>query len=312
MSTQLQQRLPQRIEYPTLLVALAIFGGYVLLTLNFSRLPVWLAAPTLSLLLSWYGSLQHEIIHGHPTRSQRFNQLLGCLPLSLWLPFPIYRRTHLVHHRSRGRILTDPLDDPESYYLLPGSYARLDPLRRSLFRFNDTLLGRLIVGPLLMVTRFYAGEAQRLARGDRRYLSAWLWHVAGVALVLGWTGVVCRIPVAIYAGLVVYPSISLSMVRSFAEHRADPDPSLRTAVVESNPFWGLLFLHNNLHIVHHALPRLPWYALPAEWRRLRESSLAERARNAGMVYPGGYLEIARRYLLRPVISVEHPGPLADR
>ena len=312
MTAELQPSLRQRIELPTLLVALVILGGYGLLTLGFTRLPPALAVPLLVVLIAWYGSLQHEIIHGHPTPSQGFNTLLGFLPLALWLPYPIYRRTHLVHHRAGGRILTDPYDDPESYYLPAGSDARLDPVRRALFRFNDTLPGRLIVGPLLMVTRFFSGELRRLARGDTRYLGAWLWHVAGVALVLAWTHLVCHIPVAVYLGLVVYPSISLSMVRSFAEHRADPDPALRTAVVEANVFWGLLFLYNNLHIVHHALPRLPWYALPAQWRQMRDGLPAARARRAGMVYPGGYLEIARRYLLRPVISVDHPGPASTQ
>ena len=147
-----------------------------------------------------------------------------------------------------------------------------------------------------------------MLRGDYRNLPTWLWHAAGVILVLAWTSRVCGIPVSVYAGLVVYPSIGLSKVRSFAEHRAHADPQLRTAIVEANPFWGLLFLYNNLHIVHHALPRLPWYRIPAEWRRMRDSALAQRAEQVGMIYHGGYAEVLRRYFVRPVISVEHPGP----
>ena len=59
-------------------------------------------------------SLQHEIIHNHPTRWRRLNRALGTWPLVLWLPFEIYRRTHLQHHNDNR--LTDPLEDPESYY----------------------------------------------------------------------------------------------------------------------------------------------------------------------------------------------------
>ncbi len=307
-------KIPARpgLEWPTLCVALTIMGGYLALTWEFERLPLWLAAPCLSVLITWYGSFQHETIHGHPTRSRRINIWLGSLPVSLWIPYLVYRETHLVHHRYRGRLLTDPVADPESFYLAPGAYERLDPLRQALFRFNDTLLGRLIVGPLLALSMFFASEARRLLRHDDRHLGAWALHLASVAALLSWVVAVCHIPLSVYVGLVVYPSISLSLVRSFAEHRADDQPYLRTAVVEANRLWGLLFLYNNLHIVHHALPRVPWYELPAVWQRLRTSPLAVRADQAGMVYHGGYLEVFRRFLLSPVITVEHPLPVAGR
>jgi fatty acid desaturase len=310
MNTRIADR--PRFEWPTLFVALLIFGGYLALSWQFNRLPAWFAAPCLSVLIAWYGSLQHETVHGHPTPFRWVNHGLGSLPLSLWIPYPIYRETHLVHHRHRGRTLTDPVADPESFYLAPDTYARLDPLRRALFRANETLLGRLTIGPPLAVCRFLAAEARRLAHGDHHFLSAWSWHLLGVAVVLGWIVGVCGIPPLTYVAFIVYPSISLSMVRSFAEHRADPDPRLRTAVVESDGFWGLLFLHNNLHIVHHDLPRLPWYALPAEWARMQGSALAIRADRAGMIFRGGYGEVFRRFLLRPVIGVEHPAPIAGR
>jgi len=301
-----------RFEWPTLFVALSICVGYLTLSWQFERLPLWFAAPCLCVLISWYGSLQHETVHSHPTPWRRVNSWLGSAPISLWIPYPIYRETHLIHHRYRGRTLTDPVTDPESYYLAPGTLARLDPLRRALYRFNDTLLGRLTVGPALTVTRFYAGEARRILRGDQHHVWTWMRHFIGVAVVFAWIVGICRIPAVTYVAWVVYPSISLSMIRSFAEHRADADPRWRTAVVESNWFWGLLFLFNNLHVAHHARPRLPWYALPAEWARMRGSVLAEGADRAGMVFHGGYAEVFRRFLVRPVISVEHPAPTAGR
>jgi len=45
------------------------------------------------------------------------------VPLSLWLPSIAYRRNHLVHHNNER--LTDPLDDPESYYSDPESWSHL-------------------------------------------------------------------------------------------------------------------------------------------------------------------------------------------
>jgi fatty acid desaturase len=132
-------------------------------------------------------------------------------------------------------------------------------------------------------------------------------HAIAVAFVLLWTTGICRIPVAIYVLCVVYPSISLNLLRSFAEHRADPQPPLRTTAVEAHPLWGLLFLNNNLHVAHHAHPALPWHQLPRAWRQMRAAAVG-----SGVVLHRGYLQVAARYLFRPVISIEHPGGAGDR
>ena len=44
------------------------------------------------------------------------------------------------------RRLTDPLDDPESYYLTPEQWEGMSPFMRLLWRFDQTLLGRVTVG----------------------------------------------------------------------------------------------------------------------------------------------------------------------
>jgi hypothetical protein len=77
-------------------------------------------------------------------------------------------------------------------------------------------------------------------------------------------------------------------------------------VVETNPLLSLIFLYNNLHVVHHDRPALPWYALPAAWRKLQADGGDAAARAAGMVYARGYLDVIGRYLVRPAIDVEHP------
>jgi len=130
----------------------------------------------------------------------------------------------------------------------------------------------------------------------------WARHSVGVCFVLAWVVVVCHIPLWIYVALIVYPSVSLNHVRSFAEHVADSDPRLRTRVVEAHPFWALLFLNNNLHIAHHAKPKLAWFQLPHVWRQMRAPAL-ER----GLVFAGGYGEVMRKHLLRPYIRLDPDG-----
>src|SRR5215475_9908210 len=66
-----------RLELPTLAVAFAVHGGFLLLTWYFRGLPLWLAAPLAALVVAWHGSFQHETIHGHPTPWRRINRALG-------------------------------------------------------------------------------------------------------------------------------------------------------------------------------------------------------------------------------------------
>ena len=52
------------------------------------------------------------------------------------------------------------------------------------------------------------------------------------------------------------------MLRPFLEHRWGERPYERNASVETNSLMGLLWLWNNLHIVHHLHPTMPWYDIP--------------------------------------------------
>jgi fatty acid desaturase len=281
---------------------LLIFGGYGGLMWFFREMPLWIAAPLTAIWLTWYGSLQHETIHNHPTPWRRINALLGSLPLALWIPYRVYRVTHLQHHRHGGRGLTDVFKDPESFYLHPGMLAKHGHLRRALHLANCTLAGRLALGPALSVYGFWRSEIRKILAGDSARKAIWARHVCAATLVLFWVTQICHVPLHTYFLCVIYPSISLTHLRSFAEHRADVESTKRTVAVEGGHLWSLLFLNNNLHIAHHAYPRLPWYELPAAWRQLRGHFL-----DRGLVI-GGYLEVVQSYLLRPVISPEHPGP----
>jgi fatty acid desaturase len=292
----------RRWELPTWGVALAVYVGFFVLTWNFRHIPLWLAAPLGSLLLAWHGSLQHETIHGHPTRSRRINALLGAPPLALWMPYAVYRESHLRHHRQRGHDLTLPGRDPETHYLPAGTVARMGWFRRAIVTATTTLAGRLALGPALAITSFWTQELRRIAAGDRLRRRLWLRHAAAASAVMIWVVGVCGISPPIYVGLIVYPSLSLTLLRSFVEHRAARDASARTTAVEAHSAWALLFLNNNLHIAHHARPSLPWYDLPGLWRQLRPAVMDDPE----LVIRDGYGAIFRRYLLRPANTVEHP------
>jgi len=285
-----------RFEWPTWLLAAAVYGGWLALTYWTTALPWWLVLPASAWIMAWHGSLQHEVIHNHPTRKPWINTAIGFLPLGLWLPFLRYRELHLAHHRDQ--LLTDPLEDPESFYMTDEAWARRGPMSRAARRFLNTATGRLLFGPMVAVARFLRKESAALIAG--RHWAVWACHALGVVAVLFWVEVVCGIPFWRYVAMFVYPGLALTALRSMAEHRAAPDPDHRTAIVEATPLFGLLFLHNNLHVVHHRYPGMPWYALPRHYRLNREAFIR---RNNGLVYRG-YREVIGRYLLR-----EHDQPV---
>jgi len=284
-------------------IAGVLYSGFGLLTWYYHALPWWLVAPLGGYLVAWHGSLQHEVVHGHPTPWKGLNELLVLPSLWLLMPYGVYRDSHLVHHADER--LTDPVEDPESYYLSTDEWVRCGILTRSFLWLHNTSLGRLALGPLRLLWRTFAGEALRFIRGDFRNLHAWLLHCVSCALVLGWTMGVCRIPLAAYLGLFVYPGLALTLLRSFAEHEAREVVDERSAVVEAGPVMSLLYLYNNLHAVHHAEPHLPWYRLAQRYRVARAAVLE---RNGGYRFPG-YGAIVARYLLRPRQPVAHPLPV---
>lgn len=302
MSVTKARRRPfwRRAELPTWGLATAIYGGWLLLTWHFSSLPLWLSAPLGGWLVAWHGSLQHEAIHGHPTRSRLVNTLLVGWPLWLYLPYPLYRDSHLAHHASRS--ITDPFDDPESWYVDRARWDALPAPVRGFHWLHATLAGRLLLGPLYVVARLLADELRRLARGDLRHLRAWAVHAIVVAAILTWVVGVCGISLGSYLLCFAYPGLALTLLRSYAEHRPADTQHRRTALVETGPVFGLLFLHNNLHSLHHAKPRLPWFDYPRLYRSERASLLA---RNGGFLIPG-YGALLRRHAFRAKGAPIHP------
>ena len=292
--------LGRRIEWPTIALAIIIYGLWFGTTLFWRDLPWWALAALGAWTIAWQMNLQHEVIHGHPTPNRVVNKAIGVWPLSLWLPFSTYRSTHLRHHQDAN--LTDPFEDPESYYWTMAGWTNLGPVGRALARVQSTLLGRMVLGPAWLMTRGVGRELRDAWRDKPGARTVLLWHLVQCAPVLIWVIGVCGMPFWVYVAAFVYPGMSLAMVRSFAEHRASPEANERTAIVENAKILGPLFLFNNLHAAHHLRGGLPWYRIPTFYR-LNRAALIER--NGGLVY-NSYLEVARRYLLKPHDSPLHP------
>jgi fatty acid desaturase len=288
----------QRIEWPTVALIVLCHGLWA-----FAGAMIWPAAPAqalalMALMAALHSSLVHECLHGHPTRNRHVNEALVALPLSLIYPYRRYKATHLAHHCDER--LTDPIEDPESYYKARWQHERMPRWLQGLLVVNNTMLGRFVLGPVLGGAGFLAQEA-RLVRLDAPGLRrAWALHLAGVVPVLGLVWVF-GIPLWLYVLAVVWPSLSLISIRTYAEHRWHDVPEGRTIIVERSPL-AWLFLHNNLHIVHHQMPGAAWYALPRLYAEQREHW---HALNHGYVYRN-YWQMFRAHALRAKEPVVHP------
>jgi fatty acid desaturase len=293
------QTAPRAIEWPTLIVFAATYALWALATTLLWTLSPTLAIVAATLAIAQYSSLTHEVLHGHPFRSRSFSEALVFPGLTVFVPYLRFKDLHLQHHFDPA--LTDPYDDPESNFLDPAVWARLSGPRRALLRFNNTLFGRMLVGPAVSAWALVKGDVTAIRRGEHRVTLAWGLHAGGLALVGAWLEWVGAMPVWAYL-LAAYLGWSLLKIRTYLEHRAHETARARTVVIESRGPLSLLFLNNNFHVVHHMRPTVAWYDLPALYLGNREHYLR---RNDGYVYRS-YVDIFRQFLFRAKDPVPHP------
>lgn len=291
-------------DWPTLW----LFGGCIgVWVLALCLPPGWAGLSFLLLVfaLTLHSSLSHEILHGHPFRSEAATTALGVIQPGLFVPYLRFKRLHLAHHNDAN--LTDPYDDPETNYLDPQVWARMPRWVQMLLSLNNTLLGRIIVGPAIGMLSFIRCDLKMIIAGDWRVAMDWVVHLPGVVLVL-WIVSLSSVPMWAYLAA-CYAAQSVLKIRTFLEHQAHARASGRSVVVEDRGVLAFLFLNNNFHVVHHMHPTVSWYRLPALYRAHRSRYLR---RNDGYVYRS-YGQVFRQFLVRRKDPVAHPlwQPRAD-
>jgi fatty acid desaturase len=277
------------IEWPTVALVAACSATWmsVVWLIGFNQL--WWALPLLALPIALHSSLQHEVIHGHPTPWRWVNVLLVFPAPGLYLPFHRFEDLHVLHHHDCE--LGDPHGDPESPYISDEDWRTLGAASRNVRRFNNTLTGRLLIGPPVSLARLITGDVFRVLSG--RWIVVWHWlaHAVALAPVLIWLNI-SGVPLWAYALLAAWPGMTILMLRTFAEHRWHPEVAGRSVTVDHGGVFALLFLNNHLHAAHHHSPGLAWYRLPKLSRRLDVDGqiIGERFR--------GYGQIARKWGVR--------------
>lgn len=287
-------------EWPTWLLIAVIYAGW------FGTLAYWreigpLPATLLMIWWSaWYMSLQHELLHGHPTPWAWFNRLFGFAPLAIWYPYRLYRDSHLRHHIDFQ--LTMPALDTESTYVSPAKWADMNEPMQKLYWFNKTFWGRMLVGPAIAIVTSWSEAIRQPLRGDCSKVPMWLAHFAMLTGMLWSIRETFGVQPVYYILAISYPAQSLAMIRSYYEHRPAAEHKQRIVLNEAGWVLRLLFLNNNLHLVHHDLPSLPWYLLP----RIYDGRRHAYAARSGGFHIRGYGELMRRFGFRPIDAPVHP------
>ena len=283
-----------RGEWRTIAVIVAIYGLTVLTVLRHEVLTPWLTIPVLSVLGAWHLSMQHETIHGHPFRHVWLNDLIGSIPITLWIPYFSFKKDHIEHHQSD---LTHPGLDNESYYVSPEAWASAGKLRKAAYWANRTILFRMFVWTIVSTVTYLWSKIRLMLRGDKQTWFAMSTHVAGLVVVVYFVRSVAEMPLWQFALGTTYGGRILNAIRPFPEHKYQSDTEVRTAMVMAGPFMSLLMLNNNLHVAHHEEPGVAWYEVPNMSARV---DAVERAREAGLLYEGGYAEVFRKFSFKPM------------
>lgn len=284
-----------RREWRTVALAAAVYGGTAAVVAWHDLLGPWISVPLLAWFGAWHLSMQHEVLHGHPFKQQFLNDFIGSIPVTLWIPYLAFKKDHLEHHVSD---LTNPALDNESYYVSQEQWDKAGKIRRAAWTANRTILFRMFVWTIVSTISYVLSVLKRAIGGEKGDRLAVALHIIGVAFVVYLVSL-SSMPLWQFALGTVYGGRILNAIRPFPEHKYQSGVETRTAMIMAGPFMSLLMLNNNLHVAHHDEPWVPWYGYQALARRV---NAVDRAREAGLLYEGGYAEVFRKFSFKPVDS----------
>ena len=246
MSSHIAPALPytraRSIEWPTVALAILIYGGWLALTLFWRAIPLWLLMPLggvagrLAGLAAARGDARPPDApsSASTTRSAGRRFRCGCpirsISSAIW---PSSRRAADRPARRSGVVLRDG----ERLGRAAGVAAR--PAANSTRRCS----GGMLVGPAFMIGFFLADECQAGGRGRAAGGAAsgrGTTPSASLRCSSGWRSV-CGMPLWLYFVGFVYAGGALTRIRSFAEHRFAERHEERTAIVEHGGLLGVLY-----------------------------------------------------------------------
>lgn len=269
--TEVAKRNMPEIAWPTIVLAAGLWGGFVLVTWQAvtGGMPVWLAAILNTVFMYAFYTPVHDAGHfAIVPRDKRLRWLNTAIGMAcsapLWMFFHPLRKEHYIHHAKANEA-----GDPDLW--AKGSFLRVT----------------LIQIPLLLLNYF---NPVRLWQGCvRMRLPAWeRWLSMG--LFAAYTGIAASVIVAGYGWeLVILWLIPwfvgvhiMQTLFGWAPHHDHSETGrYRDTRIAEYPLGDILTLQQNLHLVHHMLPSVPWYRYRAVYEEIKPILQANNARIEG-------------------------------
>ena len=258
--------LPGLIYLGKWAMALGISGCGVYLALE--TLWVWPAMLIYGTVLSVpVYAMSHETAHGTAFRTRWLNETVMWICALLYLEEPLHRRyTHTNHHTYTWHVGKDsqmPFDTPMT---LPVWIMEISGF--SLTRFHIHRLIQLATGhyPETLRSVVPENEFPRLRWNARCFLGIYISVGAAISFGETWLWWFLVLPV-----LLGRPVVLLMTLIQHVE-MAENSPSIlnSTRSCKSSPIASFLYLNMENHVEHHLYPQVPFFALPALHRELKD------------------------------------------
>ncbi|MBV8682275.1 MAG: fatty acid desaturase [Caulobacteraceae bacterium] len=276
---RIARELSPAVAWPTLAMALALPAGFwALAALGFiGDMPLWACAPPLTVLSYAHYTLVHESIHGnviagHP-RLRWVNTLVGWIgALGLTWNWPMMMRGHAQHHAHTNTDQDPDIHVKGTLLQLVGKWLVFVPVS--------------LVPPVLL--RFIAPAQHRKLKAmlmGGEMLQASAVSVAMLALMVA----------AMASGhfvdwllLLFVPTrcatLLLQVFFSWLPHYPfDRTERYLNTRISLWPGGTVLLLQQNLHLMHHLWPSVPFYNYARLYRRLRPVLIAKGSPIQGLL-----------------------------
>jgi fatty acid desaturase len=251
---------------PTVMV---FVGAFVLFHLNlaiafyFHPLPAFLLATIFGIqvitIFIMFTPL-HDAVHYAASKKRWVNELIMHGTWTLFINHPaLFRKIHLSHHARTNQGKADP-DHFTSAQYLTGNAATAEQWVRS----------------FLLIFYYYVYSVKNY--GPREYF--WMAVSAASMAAMIWLSIHGPYT-SVFLWAWFGPSLSAIGFLAFANTAWPHHPGKETSryrntrVLMVPRVLRLLMLNQNLHLVHHLRPTIPWYEYPAFWAQNKDRILAE-------------------------------------